>query len=70
MTADELVQMILADSPVTAMDGFNVCRFCGTVWPEKTFAEWLNRDAQKGNQYIGKHHDNDCVWVLANQVTS
>jgi len=60
--------MIVSESPIWPYDDYNACHFCGASWAEDTFTEWLGREQNPGLYRGGRHHDSDCVWVLANQV--
>ena len=68
MTAQEFVQMILAESPIWPYDEYNACHYCGSSWAEESFSDWVRRESDSENKYLGSHHYHDCVWVLANQV--
>lgn len=80
MDAVEFVKKVAEESPIIPDGEINVCKFCHTSWAEDTYDEYLrnvailkeNPMARKGTglgtRIAFDHHDDDCLWVIANQI--
>lgn len=69
---NDLVQEIATGSPITSYGETNFCRYCEVSWAEDSWAEYLknaeNPDAKNQAGWRVSHHDNDCLWVRANNL--
>jgi hypothetical protein len=76
---EEFIRGIAEESPTYPNYDINECKFCHTSWTEDTYDEYLknveilkeNPEAMQPNaiyRIAWEHHDDDCLWVRANQL--
>ena len=80
--AEKFIRELAEEAPIIpTYCETNECKFCRQSWAEDTYAEYLknvkilkeNREALQPNKIhrvAWEHHDDDCLWVRANELIS